>query len=194
MKWFQELSPRVKLVLSFLLVSCILSGVSSLALVKMSQINETIESMYSNQLLPIAALGQTRCVVLEVCNHTQSVALADGGQEQQARKLDDFRKSFLETYEHVVVPQATTTEELAMTVKNQSNVPGIAQRCRHAEKAIESKNEAGSRTAVALVMDLAHDLVKQIDEESDFNRKVGGRWLRSKPKNLQQCFLDRLFP
>ena len=172
MKLFLDLSPRVKLVLSFLLVSCILSGVSLLTLYKLSQTNATIGNMYTNQLLPIDALGKTRSLILEVCKRAQSAALAKDSKKQDLSNLDEFRKSFNDNYEEVVVPQATTAEELAMTVKIKATFQSLFKETETALKLIESADATATQNALATVLEVSNDLLKQLDEEIALNTRL----------------------
>lgn len=172
MKWFIDLSPRVKLVLSFLLVSCILSSVSLTALYKLSQTNDTIQSMYANQLLPIDALGQTRSLILDLCKQTQSAALAKQNGQTIAVDLAATQKNFTDSYEGVVVPQATTTEEFAMTVKIKADFQNLMKEAEASLKATNSGNENETREAVDKILQATTGLLKQVDEEIAFNRKL----------------------
>lgn len=178
MKWFIGLSPRIKLVLSFLLVSSILGGVSLMALAKLSLMNTTIEGMYSNQLLPIDALGETRSIVLEVVKQSQSIALADGAKQQDLANIAEFQKRFVDAYEEVVVPQATTPEELAMTVNVKAGFAELLKATETALKIAESEDGPAKRAALTSLDETSSSLLRKIGEETIFNRKLAEEGLR----------------
>ncbi len=183
MNWFSKLSPRVKLVLSFLLVSCILSGVSLMALFKMSQLNTIIQTMYTNQLLPIDALGQTRSLILEVLKQTQTAALSTG--ESKATKIDfaGFKKQFEDVYEKVVVPEATSSEELAMTVKIKAHFEGLLKEADSVFVQVQSGNTQATQEAMTTLLGTCTELLGQLDEEITFNRKLAEDGLKVSQKS-----------
>ncbi len=177
MKFLLSLSPKVKLVLSFLVVSCILSGVSLMALYKMSQMNQTIHGMYDNQLLPIDALGQTRSLVLEICKQTQAEVLTSDGTKPSLSPAE-FQKLFTNTYEEIVVPQATTPEELAMTVKIKADFQKMLKEVETAAKLPPTTDREVRQASVGTVLETSNQLLVSLDEEIAFNRNLAENGLK----------------
>lgn len=91
MKWFYNLKTSVKLISSFLTVALILSFVGLYGLSNLGSINNSLDDMYVNNLVPVSSLqsSQNSFSVMRVI--VRDLYIKKTPEERQQR-VDDYKK------------------------------------------------------------------------------------------------------
>ena len=129
MNWFQNLSSRTKLLLSFSLVCAILSGISAYALLNMRTINNTVRVTYNEQLLPISALGKVQLATTSILRVGDASAIP---AEKEARRnelqtIEEARKEFATLLRWSCRSSCDCSRGKSTDSQNQGTLPSLVQ-------------------------------------------------------------------
>jgi methyl-accepting chemotaxis protein len=190
MGWFHKLSARVKLILSFVVVAVLLSGVATFALYKMGLINDSTQYMYKSQLLPISALGRANTAMFDVGRQTRGALLAtDKATIGKCRdRIEQCVKDFDKYYVGIVVPGADTAEEKVMTSKIQDGFPKYIGRIREVMELLNKDKGKEALASIAEVAGIANDLDKVMDEEYQLNERLAAEGVARAEASYKSSF------
>lgn len=186
----KSLSARAKLILSFLVVCVMLGSVAGFALTRIGTTFATIQNMYDNQLLPISALGKACEVQTEVGRVTCNALLSKSEKERQ-ECLDEIQslvKEFHSQYNEVVIPQATTPEEKALTVKIVEYFPKYVELGLTAiDQSSKGDTEVSLATLKSMQM-LGREVESLFDQETSMNEKFAEEGIAASKSSYTSTF------
>lgn len=99
MKWFYNLKTGMKLILSFVIVSIILGFAGLNGITNLSKLNQSMENMYDNQLIPISNLNEVKQLFLEIRIDIRDLTTA-GKTEVE---MDSYKKNLSDNIEKIEV-------------------------------------------------------------------------------------------
>ena len=190
MSWFQNMSSRTKLLISFFLVCAVLSGVSVFALVNMRTINNTVRVTYNEQLLPISALGkiQLATMIVRQAGNASLMPAEKAERQNDLRLIEEARMEFATFYDGVVIPVATAPEEKALTLKIKEHFPAFCKMAEELTKQAMDENST-SKTNLRSEFNAAADaLLGELDEETRLNEGYAKEGLDTSDKAFSSAF------
>lgn len=94
MKWFYNLKTAVKLIFAFVIIAIILAFIGFFGLSNMGKLNESMDSMYTNNLLPINNLSaaQISVIKLKVAIRDFYIANTNADKDKVVQTIKEERK------------------------------------------------------------------------------------------------------
>ncbi|WP_409291732.1 methyl-accepting chemotaxis protein [Peribacillus sp. SCS-37] len=92
MKWFFNLKTSVKLITSFILLAVIVAGLGIYGLTNMNALNEDLNLMYEDKVVPISQLGETETSYQRIRVNIRDLVMVAKTPE----KKDEFQKTIRE--------------------------------------------------------------------------------------------------
>lgn len=89
MSWFYNLKTSVKLISSFLLISCIMIFVGFYGMSNLKNMNDTLDDMYDNNLLPVSYLLQAQVDFTDLRVVARDLYIRKGAAERNER-IEDY--------------------------------------------------------------------------------------------------------